>query len=303
MTRRFSPLSSTGADTLASVNYNTLRAAVWTGAPAACTAALRCRSHLRILPQPSVELSNNLIFLLHLLTAGAILVAAARLGSLWLTAYILLCTVLMNIEVFKSLTLFGMDVTGGNVLFGTVLLGSDVLNEHYGRSVARRAVLVGFCGGLAVVVLSQFMLWYAPNQFDDAQPHLAHLFNAAAYPRVVVASMVSYLLCQLIDIRVYQLIRTRTGTSRLLWLRSNASTWLAQAFDTAFFTTAGLTNLAFLLGPWADTGGILQSPGQWTQAVAFAFLVKIAVAVVDTPFLYLTTWKPLLPADSRRHAI
>jgi uncharacterized integral membrane protein (TIGR00697 family) len=82
--------------------------------------------------------------------------------------------------------------------------------------------------------------------------------------------------------------RARTGTARFLWLRSKASTWIAQGFDTVFFTTAALL------------GGPIQSWPEWRDAVVFAYVVKVAVAVVDTPFLYLTTWRPLCPPDSLR---
>jgi uncharacterized integral membrane protein (TIGR00697 family) len=234
--------------------------------------------------------SNELVFLAHLATAGAILLAAARLGRTWVTAMIVVCTVLMNIAVMKQMTLFGLEVTGGNVLFATVFLASDVLNEHYGRRAARTAVLIGFCAGLTVLAMMSFVLWYAPNRYDDSAAHLSYFFGISAYPRIVAASMLSYLLAQLLDVSLYHLVRRWTGSGRLLWLRSNASTWVSQAFDTVFFTTVGLT------------GTVIQSWAEWRDAVLFAYLIKIAVAALDTPFLYLTTWRPLRPPESQRAA-
>lgn len=283
--------------------------------------------------------SNEIIFTLHLLAGGIILLAAARLGKTWLTALIAICTVLMNIVVSKQIDLFGWHVTGGNVLYGLVFLANDVLNEHFGKAEARRAVLIGFCGGIAVIAMTQFSLWYAPNDFDTAQPHLGYLFDITAYPRIVIASMTTYLLAQMIDIRIYQWIRARTGVQKMLWLRSNASTWVSQAFDTVFFTTVGLTRLDIFFGaapPYATTAteqtlsssaeaahqtltsgvmtnsghwydavfqsGVLDSLDSWRDAIVFAFIIKIGVALVDTPFLYLTTWRPLLPDGSKRLA-
>jgi len=233
---------------------------------------------------------NEIVFVAHLLAAGVLLLLAGRLGRTWLTALIVVCTVLMNIAVFKQMTLFGLAVTGGNVLYATVFLANDVLNEHYGRRAARRAVLIGFASGLSVILFTQFLLWYRPNSYDEAQPHLRYFFDVTAYPRIVGASMLSYLLAQLLDTQLYHLIRVKTGTGRLLWLRSNASTWVSQAFDTVLFTTAGLTGL----------GGPIRTLEQWIGAVVFAYLLKIAVAAADTSFLYLTTWRPLCPAGSCR---
>lgn len=235
--------------------------------------------------------ANELLFAGHLVAAGLLLIAAGKLGRTWITVLVVVYAVLMNIVVRKQMTLFGLPVTGGNVLFATVFLANDVLNEHYGRRVARAAVFAGFALGLVIVVMMQFGLTYRPNEYDDAQEHLAYFFALGAYPRIVVASMVSYLLSQLLDTQLYHAIRRRTGTRRLLWLRSNASTWVAQAFDTAFFTTAGLVGI------------VIHSWHEWWGAVVFAYLIKILVAALDTPFLYLTTWRPLLPRGSRRRRI
>jgi uncharacterized integral membrane protein (TIGR00697 family) len=231
---------------------------------------------------------NEIVFFAHLVAVGVLLLGAARLGRVWLTAFIAIATVLMNIVVMKNETLFGLAVTGGNVLYAGVFLANDVLNEHFGKQAARRAVVIGFAAGVAVVALMQFELLYTPDAADSAQPHLAYFFAFAHYPRIVLASMVTYLLAQVIDIGIYQAIRRRTGTGRLLWLRSNASTWIAQAFDTAFFTTVGLWGIS--INDWTT----------WWNAVAFAYLMKVGCAALNTPFLYLTTWGPLRPAGSMR---
>lgn len=239
---------------------------------------------------------NELIFLFHLVVAGALLLAAGRLGQSGITLMIVLCALLMNIAVSKQMTLFGLPVTGGNVEFATVFLANDLLNEHYGPRAARRAILISFAANLVFVILIQFVLAYAPNSFDSAQPSLLALFNVSAYPRVVAASMVSYVLSQMLDTQVFQAIRARTGTNRLLWWRSNASTWLSQAFDTVFFTTVGLS------GP-AAWGSVISTWKEWIGAVAFAYAIKILVAALDTPFLYLSTRRFFQPSGSIRSSL
>ncbi len=249
-------------------------------------------------PAVTAALPNEAIFLAHLVCAGLVLLLAGRLGRTWLVALIVVCTILMNIAVNKTITLFGLEVTGGNVLFATVFLANDVLNEHFGKQAARQGVLIGFGAGLVVVVMMQFVLWYAPNAYDAAQEPMRFFFGVASFPRIVIASMVSYLLAQVLDIQVYQAIRRWSGGTRLLWLRSNASTWLAQAFDTVFFTTAGITALPAL--------GLVEAPirgwSMWWQAVVFAYVIKIGAAAFDTGFLYLTTWRPLIPPGSQHQA-
>ncbi len=228
--------------------------------------------------------SNEFLFFLHAIIGGIVLLIASRLGRLYVIGAIVTCTILMNIAVQKQMTLFGMTVTGGNVLFGLVCLGVDILNEHYGKRVARNAVFVGFAANVFVVLMMQFVLRYTPIESDPAQEPMKFFFNATAYPRIVCASMASYLLSQLLDVQIYQALRKRTGEKKL-WLRTNASTWLAQAFDTTFFTFAGL---------W---GTVITTWPEFRDAVLFAYLIKIAVALLDTPFLYLTKVGLLRPRD------
>lgn len=230
---------------------------------------------------------NEVIFLGHLVVAGAVLLIAARFGRLWVTGLIVSYTLLMNITVMKSMTILGMSVTDGNVQFATVFLANNVLNEHYGRPAAKQAVWVAFFCGFAAVAIMQFDLLYRPNADDTAQTHLDYFFNVWAFPRIMIVSMISYLLSQLLDVQLYHLIRRRTGL-RFMWLRSNGSTWISQAFDTVFFTTAALVGTS--ITTWQH----------WADAVLFAYLIKILTAALNTPFLYLTTWRPLVPVGSRR---
>jgi len=239
-----------------------------------------------------MTLNNEFLFVLHLLACGGLLLVAARQGRVGLGTVVVTCTILMNIVVMKQFTVFGLSVTGGNVLFATVFLANDVLNEHFGKKAARSAVYLGFAASLGVVIVGQFELLYVPNSVDDAQPHLEYFFAAQAYPRIVLASMGSYLASQLLDTQIYHFIRGQTGTQRLLWLRSNASTWISQAFDTVFFTTAALTGPDSVISSWPE----------WRDAVVFTYLIKLIAAAGSTPFLYLTTWRPFVPAGSRRQS-
>lgn len=233
---------------------------------------------------------NELKFFAHVIAAFAVLIVAARLGRAWLIAMIVTYTILMNLSVQMQLGLFGLPVTGGNVLYSAVFLASDVLSEHYGRREALRAVRIGFGASVAVVLMTAFELWYTPLPADSAMPHLRFFFDVSRYPRIVGASMLSYLLAQTIDVALYDRLRRALGANRLIWVRNNVSTLVSQAFDTVFFTTVGLA------------GTVVKTWDEWIGAVVFAYIVKVVAALLDTPFLYLTTWGRLMPPGSRRAA-
>ena len=69
---------------------------------------------------------------------------------------------------------------------------------------------------------------------------------------------------------------------RHLWLRNNGSTMISQLVDTLVFTSVGLTAFEFL--PFE---GIIGVDIFW-QNVLFTYIIKLLVAAIDTPFLYLS---------------
>jgi uncharacterized integral membrane protein (TIGR00697 family) len=70
----------------------------------------------------------------------------------------------------------------------------------------------------------------------------------------------------------FHAIRQRTG-GRLLWLRNNASTVVSQLLDSAIFCT-----IAF----W----GLFPVNVFW-EIMLSTYVIKVAVAALDTPFIYL----------------
>ena len=89
-------------------------------------------------------MNNELVFLFQIIIGLFFTLATFRMGKSWLLAYIGVCIVLANIFVTKQINLFGLAATGGNVVYGSVFLATDLLNEHYGKEEAKKAVYIGF---------------------------------------------------------------------------------------------------------------------------------------------------------------
>lgn len=227
---------------------------------------------------------NEVYFFLQTLVTLSAVLAAARLGRVWLTALLCVMLVLMNVFVLKQMVLFGMTVTGGNVLYAAVFLSTDLLAEHWGRRSAYRAVRIGFCASVFFVVMGSMILLYEPASGDWANPALQTLFTPMW--RVVFASMFTYLLVQHLDVWLFGWIRKRTG-GRYLWLRNNGSTCVSQAVDTVLFTV-----LAFAGQPGFALG----------QIILFTYVVKVVVAFLDTPFIYLSKTPFFRPRDMEESA-
>ena len=219
---------------------------------------------------------NELLFFLQTIVSLVFTLVAFRLGYTYLVGLIAGQVVLMNIFVVKQMTLFGFVVTGGNVLYASIFLGTDLLAEHYGKEKAYEAVRIGFCVSLFFLIMSQFILKYTPFKEDIAQPAFITLFTLT--PRIVLGSMAAYLLAQHADVFLFHKILEKTG-KKWLWLRNNGSTFCSQLLDTVTFT------LIAFLGVYPNI----------LMLIISTYIIKIIVAMLDTPFIYLSKLRPFTP--------
>jgi len=182
-------------------------------------------------------------------------------------------TIICNLQVMKTVKMFGLVATLGNVVYASIFFNTDILSEVYGKKEARKAVWMGFYALVAATVAMQFAVRFKPDTSDIIQPHLEAIFNFM--PRVVFASLTAYLVSQHHDIWAFHLWKKVTQ-GRWLWLRNNLSTMVSQLIDTSVFTF-----LAF----W----GVFSSSVFW-QIFITTYLFKWIIAALDTPFLYLARW-------------
>jgi len=214
---------------------------------------------------------NNLLWFVFALIGLCSTVFVFRLfGRDGLYALVVAAVIIANIQVTKTVVLFGLTATLGNVLYGTVFLATDVLNEVYGPREARRCVWLGFAAMVLTVLWMQFALWFNPGPEDFAQGALSTVFGLM--PRVAAGSLIAYLFSQHHDIFAFHFWRRKTQ-GRLLWLRNCASTMVSQAIDSVLFCFIAL---------WGVFGLTT-----WLEILATTYLLKWAVAVLDTPFMYL----------------
>ena len=216
-------------------------------------------------------MSNELLWLgFAFLDLVLVLVVYRLFGRVGLFGLVVFNLLVCNVQVLKTVTLFGVTTTLGNVLYASVFLATDILSEVWGRREAKRAVFLGFIALAMMVVYMQIALVFTPAADDFAQPHLAAIFGLM--PRVAVASLLAYLVSQLHDIWAFHLLKRKTG-GRHLWLRNTASTLASQLLDSVIFCA-----VAFLgLFPWPV----------FLQILGTTYALKLVMAVFDTPFIYL----------------
>ena len=214
---------------------------------------------------------NELLFFATILTTfGLVVLIHYLFGKDGLYAWIAFAVVFANILVTKCIRLFGMEVTLGNVLFGTVFLCTDMLNEMHGYHESRRGVYIGLFAILSYLALSQLGLRFIPSDLDTVDGAMQTLF--ALSPRTCLASVSMFLLSNLLDVWLFQALKKATGGG-LLWLRNNVATCISQCVENFFF---------FLIA----FGGMF-AISTIIELTICVSVIEVLVAFCDTPFLYL----------------
>ncbi|MGE6629674.1 queuosine precursor transporter [Bacillus sp. NPDC077027] len=202
-------------------------------------------------------------------------------GKMGLFVWIGFATVAANLQVVKTVELFGFTATLGNILYGSVFFATDVLNEKYGRQEARKAVWLGFSTLLTLTIVMQEALLFKPAASDISQASLETIFGFL--PRVALGSLIAYIISQMLDVYVYSFIRRLFPSDGALWLRNSGSTMISQLLDTLIFTT-----IAFL-GSYPFS--------VWIDIFMTTYVIKFIVAAISTPYAYVA--KKIVPLDER----
>ena len=114
-------------------------------------------------------------------------------------------TIIANIQVIKTVHIFGISATLGNVMFASIYLATDILNDIYGRKVAKRAVWLGFSSTLVMIIVMQMSLHFIPAPEDMAQKSLSTIFDLV--PRIAVGSIIAYIIGQHVDVFIFSTIK------------------------------------------------------------------------------------------------
>ena len=202
-----------------------------------------------------------------LAVVGTIGSLSKRWGPSVLIALVVTAIVTANILATKVIVVFVFTVPAGVIVYATSFMLTDTLSEFFGKRDAYKAVFLGFLGNLLFLgSLAVALQW--PHAFGpEADEAFVSVLGLSA--RVTIASLLTYLVSQPLDVAQYAFWRRVTG-GRHMWLRNNASTAVSQSVDSVMFVT-----IAFL--------GVFPV---WPLILG-QLAVKVFVAGLDTVVLYL----------------
>ncbi|MDF0274579.1 queuosine precursor transporter [Staphylococcus pseudintermedius] len=191
-------------------------------------------------------------------------------GKSGLYAWVAIGTIIANIQVLKTVDIFTISATLGNVMFASIYLATDILNDIYGRKVAKKAVWLGFSSTFIMIIVMQVSLAFQPSEVDMAQDAMKAIFDVV--PRIAFASITAYIIGQHIDVLVFNMIKKVFRSDRTFFIRAYGSTTLSSIVDTALFVM-----IAFY--------GSLPN-GVVLEIFITTYLLKLLTTVLNVPFGY-----------------
>ena len=81
-------------------------------------------------------------------------------GKNGLFFWIAIATVTAEIQVVKSINIFGLSGTLGNVMFASNFLATDILNELYSKEDAKKGVYAGLWAVIIFIIFTQFNCFF-----------------------------------------------------------------------------------------------------------------------------------------------
>jgi uncharacterized integral membrane protein (TIGR00697 family) len=206
------------------------------------------------------------------------------LVGLFVTALVTAQLTASKILLFQTpfeLPLTGSELVmpGAALAYALTFFASDCYSELYGRRAAQVMVNVGFAMTLVMLALVYTTIEAPIAGFSPVgQAEFSRVLWSSA--NVVVGSLLAYVVSQNWDVVAFHAIRERTDGD-YLWLRNVASTASSQAVDTVIFIA-----VAFWAAPTLFGVGTANTLEEILALVVGQYVLKLAIAVLDTPFVY-----------------
>lgn len=199
----------------------------------------------------------------------------------FLISLYILCLVLaetMGGKTFPLITIGTYTLNASVAIFLIPLIFSinDIITEVYGKERTRSIIRSGLFMIGFVLLFSLFTTSLPPSsRFVQMESAYDAIFSLSA--RIAAASLTAFALAEFLDVYIFSKLRQKLGKTKL-WLRTNASNFIAQFIDTVVFMT-----LAF----YAFDQGISQNVSFLVSLIIPYWLLKCFMSIIETPLVYI----------------
>ena len=155
-----------------------------------------------------------------------------------ITALFCGCLIISNILASKTFSLYDIILPCGVVIFPLVYIVGDVLTEIYGFTLAKRTIYLGFIINLIAVIAYQIAI-FLPG--TDLATSNAFSIILGSTPRILVASLISYLVGSYVNAYFMKILKDRY--TEYLFARCSISTLFGEGLDAIIFITIAFAGL------------------------------------------------------------
>ena len=176
------------------------------------------------------------------------------------------CLIAANILETKQISVFGISLTGGLIVFPISYIINDCVCEVWGFQKARLLIWTGFAMNFFFVAMGALCDWIpgAPYWTNEAGFHA--IFGLA--PRVAAASFVAFIVGSFANAYVMSKMKLRDGGRHFSW-RAILSTIAGESLDSLIFFPLAL-------------GGVVPTP-ELPKLMLWQVVLKTLYEVIALP--------------------
>lgn len=242
---------------------------------------------IKILQNLPAELTSILLFIICIISMLLLFKIFAVNG---LYIYNIVAMLAANIQVLKGVhfSFSPEPIALGTIVFSTIYIANDVINEHYGKKIAKQGVWFCFAAQILMTLLMIIAIGYPSldnnsNNVTNGTEHMllaeqamAVLFTPSL--RLLLSSLIAFLVTQLTTIFIFDFFKQLTRKN-ILWLRSVVSVAFSSVADTLIFSILAWK----ILSPNPASIRVL-----FFTYILWSLVTYIIAIILSTPIIYVS---------------
>lgn len=142
------------------------------------------------------------------------------------------CLITANLLETKVISIFGIHITGGLLIFPISYIINDCISEVWGFRKARLIIWSGFLMNFFVVMMGLLAVWLPGASEWEGDSHFNFVFGMA--PRIALASFVAFLVGSFLNAYVMSKMKLASGGKNFS-ARAILSTLVGETGDSLLF--------------------------------------------------------------------
>lgn len=216
---------------------------------------------------------NELLLIVSAVVSALFVLVALKFGKERLYGAIIVFLILIASMGGKIVEFAGHQTNTGNIFYASIFLATYFLIERHGKKEGLYSIWIGAIWILFFAAFVQITVALTGTPDSQAVSD-AQRIAFSSVPRVALASIVSYILSQSLNVYLYLWLRKKMDGKRL-WLRANISNAAAQGLDSVIFFVV------------AFGGAVI--PDNLSDIIITGFVLKVLYMMGAALLLYLNS--------------